>query len=200
MTRTDLFVCIAIGKLKNFNKCVKCTTSFSVSRTSYNNEVTWATHSDSYLLGVAFFFKFETYHDIFQGFKFSWFKSKYKKISVIWLLNNARISLILSWHRHLEEYCHAAHSQTQNKGFLADESQHAIFIWGTKWRPRKTTNHWAWFTSIITTGCWQLMNVLKMMCWLKSVRSKTTPRATTTQKFIYKKYHEPKIEIYKNCN
>ena len=37
-----------------------------------------------------------------------------------------------------------------------------------------------------------------------SARNTTTQklitRNTTTQKFIYKKYHEPKIEIYKNCN
>ena len=30
--------------------------------------------------------------------------------------------------RMLKEYCHAAHSQTQNKGFLSYENQHPIII------------------------------------------------------------------------
>ena len=36
--------------------------------------------------------------------------------------------------------------------------------------------------------------------WVRSITTHEPPQATTTQKFIYKKYHEPKIEIYKNCN
>ena len=40
-------------------------------------------------------------------------------------------------HRILNECCHAAHSHTQNNGFLSDENQHPIFIWGTRWHPRE---------------------------------------------------------------
>ena len=35
-------------------------------------------------------------------------------------------------HRILKEYCHAAHSQTQNKGFLSDENQHPQFLSGVQ--------------------------------------------------------------------
>ena len=64
----------------------------------------------------------------------------------------------------LKEYCHAAHSQTQNKGFLSGEDQHPIFIWGTKWRPREINQS----LSLIHWHSYNWLLKVKIMYWLKS--------------------------------
>ena len=46
-----------------------------------------------------------------------------------WLLYLRDLGLLGPVSDHaLKKYCHAAHSQIQNKGFLADENQDPIFI------------------------------------------------------------------------
>ena len=45
-----------------------------------------------------------------------------------WLQGSIEVLLKTGKKIVLKEYCHAAHSQTQNKSFLSDENQHPIFI------------------------------------------------------------------------
>ena len=59
---------------------------------------------------------------------------------IFWASESTDKATILVNHFNLKEYCHAAHSQTQNKGFLSDENQHPILSEAQNGIQEKYTN------------------------------------------------------------